>query len=327
MLTKFPSFITMLPVLSLLALTAFAQPASGPAALPSAPAGTLEPGAKTDAITDTPEQLMTRAMTAFELHRSFSAQLRHQVNLFGQNLVGKGTYYQLGHGLKKSLRVEMQLKASGQGAASQLAHVCDGQYLWTFEKVGERSKLSRVDLRRVSRAIDQARRNPAGFIKAPPSLSLGSGGLGRLLADLNEQFEMHSLRPAKLGNDSVWVLDGRWRKERLAKLLPDKADRILAGKSIDLEQLPPHLPHEVRLTLSRDAALLPFRVEFARTKPSEENEAPERIAVVSMETYEIKVNEELDPHLFVYKPGSVEIVDRTEKFLVQRGLKQAEKKK
>lgn len=282
-------------------------------------------------VRETPDQIMLRTVDAFGQHRSFSARLRHQVQLFGQGLVGKGTYYQLGEGLNRLLRVEMTVKASGQGAANQLAHVCDGRYLWMFEEIGGNPKLSRVDLRRVNQAIDEAKQSPASVdrIRPSPSLSLGSGGMGRLLSDLAEQFEMYAVRPEKLGNDPVWVLDGRWRTNRLAELLPKQAEEIHAGKSADLEQLAHHLPHEVRLTLSRDNALLPYRIEFVRTSRDDETSDVQRTTIVAMEVYEIKVNELLDPQLFVYKPGSVEIIDRTDKFLIQRGLKKkpTEKKK
>jgi len=262
---------------------------------------------------------MHRAVAAFSQHRSFSARLRHQVQLFGQTLVGKGSYQQLGEGIGKFLRVEMTIKASGQGAASQLAHVCDGRYLWMFEDITGRTKLSRIDLRRVSKAIesiDKQRTEPQPSL----DLSVAAGGFGRLLGDLKQQFEMHAVLAGELNSEPVWILDGRWRRDRLAELLPKQADKILAGKAADLDRLAQHLPHEVRITLSRDESLLPYRIEFARTKRGKDGEKAERMPIVSMEIYEIKLNEALDPQLFVYKPGSVEIVDRTDKYLRQRGL-------
>jgi hypothetical protein len=322
-------------MLATLAEIASAQPGGVPPSFPVGPTGAARPGLSASPVAsasegqESAEQLMRRTVDAFDGHRSFSARLRHQVKLFDQNLLGKGTYHQLGAGFNKLLRVEMTIKASGQGAASQLAHVCDGRYLWMFEEIGSRANLSRVDLRRVNRAIEAAKKNPTQLIRSPPTLSLGSGGLGRLLGDLHEQFEMHAVRADKLGTDPVWIVDGRWRSKRLLELLPKQADNIRAGKSPDLERLAPHLPHEVRLTLSRDKSLLPYRVEFARSKHDEASDTTQRTAIVAMEIYEIKVNEALDPQLFVYKPGSVEIVDRTEKFLVQRGLmkKKKEEKK
>ena len=326
MAARFPSFVTLAALLAVMAVAVFAQRPVGPETLPPAGADAVEPGlgappvAAAGVSAESAEQLMERAVVALGQHRSFSARLRHQVHLFGQTLVGKGSYHQLG----KSLRVEMTIKASGQGAASQLAHVCDGRYLWMYEDVGGRTKLSRVDLRRVNQAIAAADKDGTRP-KRPLDMNIASGGFGRLLGDLKQQFQMYAVRSEQLNNEPVWVLDGRWRRERLAELLPKQADEIRAGKAAQLDQLARHLPHEVRITLSRDALLLPYRIEFATIKRDLDSNTSERTVIVAMEIYEIKLNEALDPQLFDYKPGSVEIIDRTDKYLRQRGLLKKEK--
>ena len=322
MATRFPIFVAIAALLSAMAVGVLAQRPTEPMALPpvgesSGAAGVaVSPdGGSSDTKKDSPTELMNRAVAAFSQHQSFSARLRHQVQLFEQSLVGKGSYHQLG----KSMRVEMTIKASGQGAASQLTHVCDGRYLWMFEDVIGRARLSRIDLRRVNQAIESA--SEEGLVpKRPLDMTIASGGFGRMLGDLNQQFEMHAARAEQLNGEAAWVLDGRWRRDRLAELLPKQAAEIRAGKAAPLEKLPRHLPHEVRITLSRDKMLLPYRIEFARTKREPDSNTTERTPIVAMEIYEIKLNEALDPQLFVYKPGSVEIVDRTDKYLRQRGL-------
>ena len=326
MAARFPSFVSVAPLLAVMAVAVLAQRPPGPETLSPTGADAAEPGlgappvAASRETKESAEQLMERAVAALSQHRSFSARLRHQVHLFDQTLVGKGSYHQLG----KSLRVEMTIKASGQGATSQRAHVCDGRYLWMFEDIAGRTRLSRVDLRRVRQAIESAEKEGIRP-KRPLDMMIASGGFGRLLGDLEQQFEMYAVRADQLNNEPVWVLDGRWRRKRLAELLPKQADEIRAGNAARLDELPRHLPHEVRITLSRDALLLPYRIEFARIRRDLDSNTSERTAIVAMEIYEIKLNEALDPQLFDYKPGSVEIIDRTDKYLRQRGLLKKEK--
>ena len=64
----------------------------------------------------------------------------------------------------------------------------------------------------------------------------------------------------------MWVVAGKWRREKLALILPDQSEAILAGQPVDFSRLPALLPTNVNMTLGRDEAfpLFPYRIEFRR---------------------------------------------------------------
>lgn len=268
--------------------------------------------------------LMSAVVAAMERHGSISAKIRQRVDLFGHRLVGKGTYFQSGHGLGKLLRWELTLQTSATNQAI-LQQVCDGRYVWVFENFSGKPTLSRIDIRDVRIALEQH--------DAP--VAIGSevfiGGIPKLLAALRDNFDFTSVKETQLNHEPVWQLEGSWKRSKLAKLLPKQKNAILAGKPVDLRKLPPHLPDRVVLYVSRDQQLLPYKIEYRRATgkdqatdadPSQQEIRP----VVIMEMYEVKLNEKLDPHQFDYKPESLEITDRTEAYLKSLGLKRDQEK-
>lgn len=256
------------------------------------------------------------AEAALELLRqpSLEAKIRHRIDLFGHELVGVGLYQQLGEGTDQLRKLELKLQAGSR--ASTVQQVCAGRFLWTRHELPGKTSLTRIDLRKVREALAVASRAPTFN---PASNWMAIGGLPKLLQELNENFTFDAPGESQIGEIPVWVVSGRWKPDRLAILLPDQRDAILAGKPARLEKLAPHLPDQVRLTLGRDNLfpLFPYRIEYLRSDKASRSGAESDTArpIVTMELFELRRRDDLDRRDFLYAPGDQDIVDQTDAFI------------
>jgi len=282
------------------------QPANDPAAAIPGPT----PG----------DELVARAVEAVESQPSVVAKLRQRVALFDQELMGSGAYLQ---GPPGTNRFRFELRMEGENQGSTLQHVSDGESLWIFRELdGKDTRVSKVDLARVLAALKQA--DDAKQANAPglPSRGLGLGGLPKLLRGLSQDFQFGPAEPSALGELPVVVLRGVWRPARLATFLPEHKQAILAGESVDLSQLPAHLPEQIILTLGRDD-LFPYRVEYLRrTKPGVlDRHGPEWRRVVLLEVFDVKLGAPIERGQFTYQPDdAAKLPDDTEVYLRSLGF-------
>jgi len=260
------------------------------------------------------QTLVARAAAQLAATPSFEAKLRQQVQLFGQDLSGPGTYLQKQspHGLL--LRLELKLQVGSQ--LTSLQQVCDGRFLWIRRDVPSGTSLGRVDMERIRTAIGERGQPPWPDVTTN---WLVMGGLPRLVAALAENFQFSAPQAVRSENAAMWVLDGCWKADRLAELQPDLKTGAPPGKPIDLTRLPAHLPTQVRVVLGQ-SDLLPYRIEYRRqqAEPAADKSAAVRPMVV-LEMVEVRQGGDLDERLFVYQPGNQEVTDYTDLYL--SGLK------
>ena len=279
-------------------------------------------------------------------------------------LFRSGSYLQLAG--DDAIRSRLELKMQVADRVASLLQVNDGRFSWLRDDLDRDPRLVRIDLRRLreessgidprvaGQAAEDASAGGEGqgreseeleFVAAgEPNLldrdKQGTrestlrrpwallGGLPRLICDLDDNFEFEAPRETRRGDIPVWVIQGRWRTEALARLLPNQRQRIVEGKPLSQSQVPPFVPHAVRLTLGRDDALpgFPYLIEFLRTEgrswqPRQANDSEQLALMVSMEIYEARVPAEIDASLFKYNPANQDVVDRTEELLGHRGGK------
>ena len=309
-----------LPIFSLLWLLcgsptpadADAQPLQSP---PAASPGTHP--AQSSQSTGQPQLAKTtleQAILTLEGYNSVSAKIRHTSHLFGKRLVGSGKYDEQRPGSQNPhLRMELKIQIGDQ--VSSFLQVCDGQYLWTYRKLLDDGKLSRVNIIRVIEALERAEETPlAHKIGQWPAL----GGLPRLLRGLQATFDFTSIQQTQIPDGHsdqlpVWKLRGQWKPEKLAKVF-SKDEKTPQQGSFDLSTLPPHLPDHVVLFLGTEH-LFPYRIEYRRS-------APRVHTTVSMQLYEVRFNAPTHSTQFIYNPGDLEPSDQTEAFLESLGLKE-----
>lgn len=257
------------------------------------------------------QQLMCDAAHRTAQHVTIESRLRIRTDLMGQPLVGSGEYAQLRSSAGLLLRMELAIQAGEQ--ATSVKQISDGRDLWEHWRMAGTERVNHVDLRRVENALKQA---PAGAATVATSANLASGGLPKLLHQLEQNFEFDKaeVQSGKVGQVPVWFAVGVWKPERLAAAAP----QAVAGDTISFEKLPVHLPHQVEVLIGKDD-LFPYRVTYQRWH-SQDGKHVLRPAVTA-EFFEVAIGTLLDPTQFNYqKPTNLSVADRTDAFIQSLGI-------
>lgn len=293
---------------------AIAQEPTPEAAVPqgfSRPAETTAPSARSGG----PQEVVQRAIVYLESLRSIQAQTRQYVSLFGKELVGAGVYLEQRTPNGLELRLELRMQRGDE--TSTLLQVCDRRYLWLCR---DKESPVRIDVVQVARALEERGDLPQpGRIGPWPGL----GGLPKLLRGLNANFDFTSIEETRLGQQlPAYQLQGVWKQEKLCEIIPEEAGAVRAGKPVNLDKIPPHLPHYVVLFLEKENLFL-RRIEYRR-RPSTQDQQQGRAGdqtIVSMDLRDVVLNAPINPAQFVYSPGNREFTDQTDRFLEGLGLK------
>jgi len=258
------------------------------------------------------ELMLAQATDRLERYSSVSTKIRQQAELFGMKMIGTGIYLQ-GPAGSHCMRLEMKLQVENE--VTSLQQVCDGTNLWILRRLGQAATLGRVEVapvldtqRRWSAEVGQgtatAQTGPAG---------IGVGGLPRVLRSLNHSFQFADPIATKLVTLPVYEIRGVWRPDALKRMLPEKA--IAPNGMADLSKLPESVPDEVIVLLGRDD-LFPYRIEYRRRKPSDDDSEPALSQVLLiMELYEVRANETIERRLFEYQPGDMPIAELTSQYV------------
>ncbi len=274
-----------------------------------------EPPAATPAPGGDAQAILQQAIVSLEALRSISAETRQYVDIYDKQLVGSGSYFEQRGPNGLELRLELRLQLGDY--TSSLLQVCKGQFLWISR---DKETPIRIDVSRVAKVWDERGDFPGpGRIGTWPGL----GGLPKLLRGLNSSFDFTLIEETRLGEQlPAYRLQGQWKREKLAKILPQHSAAIREGKPVDLGAMPLYLAHRVVLYLEKDG-LFPRRIEFRRPPPSRaENEPPrEETTIVSMDLYNVVLNAPINADRFNFRPGERGYTDQTERFLDSLGLK------
>lgn len=270
--------------------------------------------------------LIDRAIFNLESHYSIAAEIRHEVDMFGRQLLGNGHYYEQRAGSRPRVRMELRIPFGDRLGGAEIApaertgalvRVCDGRFLWTYERLLNAGKLRRVDLDIVQRAIEQGGGTPE--VAGLDGLA-GAGGLSKILRGLDRSFHFEVAGKTTLLDTPVWRLCGQWRPELLLELLPDQKEAIQRGRGVDLAKLPSHLPTQVVLLLGEED-LFPYRFEYRRRDGVGPHGATEESReMVTMQLLNVNINAPIEPSLFDYRPGDIEVTDDTDNYLRALGL-------
>ncbi len=304
--------------------------ANGPLAtaqLRSAPA----PGEATQPPSRQPAagaELLVNAIRFLEARRTISVRIRQQINLFDKELVGTGTY--LEERSEQGLRFRLESKIRLGEETGTLLEVCDGEWIWRYRRLHGEGTLGRIKVDRVVQALEEA--GHFGRMEAIEHWP-GLGGLAKLLRGLQANFDFVDVQQVYLNSAAtdgtlgavplpVWRVRGLWKREKLAELLENRREEVLAGKAVDLSELPLPLPHSVVFYLAADD-LFPHRIEYYRSRPQRagEGRGVERPIVV-VELTHLITNVPIDPNRFSYNPGNLACPNQTLDFLRQLGLEE-----
>ncbi len=246
-------------------------------------------------------------------HTSVDAKVRQQAGLFGESLVGSGSYLQQGLGTDMLVRFELRMQVAGQ--VGSLLEVGDGRYLWRDQQMPSGRKVSRIDLRHVFARLEQEQGvAPRSGLVMSMGQHLAMGGLPKLLASLADSFEFSAPVKSRIGELPVYVLRGVWHRDKLAEVIQGHAG---AGKPDNVASLPDHLPYDVLLLVGQDD-LFPYVIEYrgkVLPQATGTGNPGRRETLVRMQLHEVRLGAPIDSRQFVYKPGEIVVGDQTERFL------------
>jgi hypothetical protein len=259
-----------------------------------APSANTAPSASGRPAPSAGAEIVAAAAERLQAHASISADVRYRVDLYGQQLVGYGEYYQQGAGAQMQFR--LQLRTRIDGVESSLQQVADQWRLWTDEQWGQKHRITQVKLSDVREAL--LARGDRG---ADWNAQLAIGGVPGLLKSLVRRFEFGPARPVMLGEMPAFHVVGRWRET--------KQDD---NPSKNSDTASPNFPNEVLLILARDD-LFPHVVEYRRSGKS-------NATLVRLELFHVKLDQPIDNRQFVYTTNETGISNGTERFLREHNL-------
>jgi hypothetical protein len=229
----------------------------------------------------------------------------------GQPLIGSGRYAQFKSSAGLLLRLELAIQAGEQ--ATSVKQVSDGRDLYEHWRIAGKEQVNHVDLRRVAAAIS---RSSSAGLTSSTSASLATGGLPKLLQQLNENFDFTKAEVGtdKIGDVPVFFATGVWRAEKLAVAAP----QAVKDGAIHFEKLPVHLPHQVEVLIGQQD-YFPYRVDYQRWQPQDGKHVLK--PAVTTEFFEVAIDDPLDPSQFQFQQPKINMTDRTNAFLQSMGLK------
>jgi hypothetical protein len=312
----------MLPILSVALIAALAALSAGEQSpqttdnkefIDDAHPASSRAGVAVTAGTTSGQELIRQAAQQLLVMPGIEAKTRQRVDLFDQQLIGSGSYLQLARGPKLMLRLDLKLQAKDQVAS--LLQVSDGDFLWIRRDLPEGRSLGRVDLRKLRQVAGQTP------VPVPASYWMALGGIPQLLVRLDESFLFQTPQATQIGELPVWQLEGHWRPEQLALMLPNRREAIMRGDEVPLDELPAHQPHGVTLILGRDQVipLFPYGLSFFRRDSAGDAQggAGERRPLVTLELFEVRFRGDLTPEDFRYRPGNQQVEEQTEAFVAR----------
>jgi hypothetical protein len=265
----------------------------------------------------TGQQLIAAAARSVDNEPAIAAELRYRIDALGHQLVGTGSYLQLGQGAEKLLRLDLKMQVGGRPATLQ--EIRGPEYYWIRRDVPPTPvSLGRVDLRQLRRPLAPAAGQPEEIL--PQGNWIMLGGLPALLASLERNFAFDEPRADEIrytGADGreqrlpIWIVSGRWKPARL---------KALAGGDPDKRPIPEQLPDRVELVLGRTDQILPlfpYRLTYWHDRPIEGRPAEPR-EMLTLELFNVSRRQNLEPREFQYTPGE-QFLDLTASFLERYG--------
>lgn len=208
------------------------------------------------------DRVLDRVLTALEQRPNITARVRQRVYFQGREIAGIGNYWQRGVDRKRRTRWEMQTHA-GDGTASFREVLVDGRFLWTERNHETNRSVTRVDLSRLRAAL-LSRPLPASTaepLDPDAAILLARGGVSRLIAHLQTQFQFSVVATTGADASQRDILVGRWKSKALESRCPGVTAETLPA------DWPPQLPHHVVLAIGAKD-LFPYVVEYRQAADS-----------------------------------------------------------
>lgn len=266
-------------------------------------------------------ELLATAIRNADARQSVTAQLHLTISLFGQQMVGSGSYLEQGYTTTRQARFDASIQLGGRAAT--LLDVCDGRNIWYLRECGNDRVLSWIDLSRVSAAVANTTPPLPDGLMTIWSRALG---FGKTLRRINDGFRFHDVESTELEQVPMWRLTGVWRPETLGRIVPAQQEKLAQGKPPNYAAIGPQIPDHVVVYLGKED-FFPFRWEFHRCYSFGMPRTPLKARgsdtlMLAVQWSRVTFNLPLDPVYFTYNPGGVKPTDLTLPILRHYGLKE-----
>lgn len=285
-------------------------------------------------IVSTPARnLLMKSSQALRNSKPLQAKSRMRVQMFDQQVVAHGNYWQAGQGTG-SARWEYTVPVSGSTAATSikpdsadlfLLQVCHRGFYYRLQTGGEEPKLDYADLRQLSKADDD-------FLFARQGAWMATGGVSGLLELLATNFKFADAQRIKVGSNDVWKMSGGWNEERLRRLLNGQVVHGLIRDEIKWLKLPKQVPHSCEILIAADDYFpgFPYRLTFFQKRDLDG--VVQNKPMVSIEFYELQTDVNLDEAMFDVNFDGIKPEDMTDSFVqrieaLQRARRSARQKR
>jgi len=226
-------------------------------------------------------------------YRSVKAGMVETVDLGLRRFRMKGSYLQ---GTDLKLRLEYDLLVGNTEA--HLVEVCDGQILWTHQKIGEEERVTRRNVRQILTAASSAGKTPQNLLTA----ELGLGGLPGLLAGIQKSVQFEKQWEQDVNEQTFVVIEGGWKKSYRSKFLGPDSD--------PKQPLPAFVPDQVRIYFEQES-LFPRRILYLK-----HSEDGTRRPMVTLDFVDVRWDVELAKDAFNYtSPKKIAPQDVTQAYI------------
>ena len=230
---------------------------------------------------------------------SVQAKLRETVRMGGRSFQADGEYF-----AGRFPKLRLSFKINSGDASAELLEVCDGQILWTVQRLAtaDDQKPEEQVARTVIGDLQEAFEETENIAETSLIAHMGVGGLPSLLAALERSMTLEAMRELEADGSRYTVIQGRWK------------DRVLNRFKLGDEkvQLPEYVPDHVRIYFDAETSF-PTRILYLKeTEPG----SRKFTALLSLEFLDVVLDAPVSDDLFQYTPAeSTQVRDRTRDFL------------
>lgn len=275
-------------------------------AVTSAQAETEEQDADQERVEEVPQAESDAALAVLRdarrklfIRGSVQAKLRETISMGPRKFQAEGTYFA---GPFPKLRLTFKIDSGG--TRGELLEVCDGQILWTVQRIAvpgsaePEERVARTVINEVREAMEETLDVPETAL----IFSLGVGGLPSLLAALERSMTFEAIRELESDGHKFSVIQGRWND--------DYRDRLTGGQQG--VELPEYVPDHVRIYFDAENSF-PTRILYLKETAPESHTFT---ALLSLEFWDVVLDGPVSEDLFRYAPKDLtKARDRTLDFL------------
>ena len=269
---------------------------------------TIDPANKSrEVVSAASKQLLLRASERLKNWPALEANVRHRIDLFGEQLVGPGRYVQAGQGSPKA-RLELNFHADDFD--SQVTQINDGRFLYIKSDSDKDAPMQRIDLSRLS-----PEKNEDPTLGSGATRWMAMGGLAYLLQQLAEDFEFEEARKEQLDAIDVLVFKGKWKPARIAEVC-GKLKVLDKDGRVRFDKLPDQLPTHVQITLGNEEPLrlFPYQIIYLK-QTSDKSGRITQTPIATFEFFDVHPVAQLDPATFHIEKDATRLTDVTDTVL------------